>query len=152
MAKIQREIALRYTLYNIFSYLRKRWDLNPRRDFSLAAFRERCFQPLSHSSRPSKYNVILAFFVFFTKNAIFQGLYRRPHRLMVRTSPFQGGNPGSTPGGVTFRNLVRSKRKIWARRRRAVWRGYEIRLAGAGEFGGRGKSDRNSFVFQRGVR
>ncbi len=59
-----------------------------------------------------------------------------PHRLTVRTLPSQGKNRGPIPREVTFRNLVGSKRKIWARRRRAVWRGNEIRLAGAGEFGG----------------
>ncbi len=31
--------------------------------------------------------------------------YCRPHRLMVRTSPFHGGNRGSNPLGVTKKAL-----------------------------------------------
>jgi len=37
---------------------------------------------------------------------------------------------------ITNRNFGRSQRKIWARRRRAVWRKQEFCILGAGEFGG----------------
>ncbi len=33
----------------------------------------------------------------------------RPHRLMVRTSPFHGGNRGSNPLGVTQKALMKIK-------------------------------------------
>jgi hypothetical protein len=38
------------------------------------------------------------------KFSIFHFYYLRPHRLMVRTSPFHGGNMGSNPVGVTNKN------------------------------------------------
>ena len=35
-----------------------------------------------------------------------QVFFLRPHGQVVKTSPFHGGNPGSSPGGVTTKGQV----------------------------------------------
>ena len=72
-------------------------------------------------------------FYYFIKNVIF---FVWPHRLIVRTQASQAWNSGAIPGEVTIRNLLGGERKMRARRRRAWWREFEIRPAGASEFGG----------------
>ena len=46
--------------------LRRRWDLNPRGTFAPAGFRNRCLQPLSHSSNSARITLTL-FCHFFKK-------------------------------------------------------------------------------------
>ena len=58
----------------------------------------RCLQPLSHASIARYPTTFGGFF----KRCYSDGYKSGPYRLMVRTSPFHGGNPGSTPGRVTM--------------------------------------------------
>lgn len=43
---------------------------------------------------------------------IYTFLPTRPHRLVVRTSLFQGGDTGSNPVGATFIDLMLSKEAL----------------------------------------
>ena len=60
-------------------------------------------QKLPHLTNIVKF--VFIHFVYYNNPYI-----SRPYRLMVRTSPSHGGNPGSTPGRVTKRNFALRER------------------------------------------
>ena len=78
--------------------LRKWGDSNSRYSFPYAAFRERCLQPLSHTSKNGLYRNK---FCIFNKICYIFSVFIWPYRLTVRTPAFQAVNPGSIPGRVT---------------------------------------------------
>jgi hypothetical protein len=109
-----------------------------------AGFRNRCFRPLSHLSfgqpsrppahhnRDAQKNDLthdkIPHFRLVRKYAIFCGT--RLYRLMVRTAPFQGVNPGSIPGRVILQDIFLRRQR--PRQERRLARAHRGMAAGQG--------------------